>query len=269
MRLLFVLVSVTAAVAATAAHIGLAATAGGAVVHAAICTEAPLTRVSNSFLGVNIDAASLYEGTRLDFRDPKLREMGRVLGQASPYPMTLRVGGSAADDLTFSHANVTIHVSYSYWDEMLDFCNSSGLALSFDLNAMSMRKGGAWDSTEAQSLLEHVRGKDQAVWAFQLGNEPGHWQTRHGGTPGPAEHGADFAALRKLLEETFGNTKAPRIQGPDVCFGNGTSASPCASAEYLSTLLRAAKGSIDDVTVRRFKEKRELTLIARQKAKLT
>ena len=132
-----------------------------------------------------------------------------------------------------SQAYPNADVSYTYWDDLLDFCNRSGLSLSFDLNALSLRnRAGEWDSGEAQDLLAHVRDKGQTVWAFQLGNEPGHWQTRHGGVPGPAAHGADFVALRKLLGTQH------RIQGPDVCFGAGTEDSPCASLEYLSTLLK-------------------------------
>ena len=48
---------------------------------------------------VNIDAASLYQDTRLDFRDADLRAIGARLGSACAAPMPLRVGGSSADDV--------------------------------------------------------------------------------------------------------------------------------------------------------------------------
>ena len=226
------------------------------VVELSVRMHGALTRVSPSFLGVNIDAASLYEGTRLDFTDPQLRALGRVLGQASPHAMVLRVGGSTADDLSFrsDDNNVTVHIPFTYWDQMLGFAHAAGLVLAFDLNAMSMRDNHAgvsvWNASDAKLLMRHMKESNQSVYAFQLGNEPGHWQTRHGG-PSPEEHGADFVVLRDLLKENFPG-EMPRIQGPDVCFGRGTNDSPCASEEYLQTLLHASSGVLNDITVHNY-----------------
>ena len=44
-------------------------------------TSAPLSVTANNFLGVNIDAASLYQKTRLDFKDPMLRALACKLSK--------------------------------------------------------------------------------------------------------------------------------------------------------------------------------------------
>ena len=125
---------------------------------------------------MNIDAASLYEGTRLDFADPQLRQLSRALARASPHKMVLRVGGSTADDLSFraDNDNVTVHMPFGYWDEMLDFVDDSGLDLVFDLNAMSVRedRGGVsvWNHSEAEMLIGHMKQANQSVHAFQVGD---------------------------------------------------------------------------------------------------
>ena len=125
---------------------------------------------------MNIDAASLYEGTRLDFNDPQLRKLSLALAKASPHKMVLRVGGSTADDLSFraDDHNVTVHLPFGYWDEMLDFVNDSGFDLVFDLNAMSMREGrggvSVWNSSEVEMLMRHMKAANQSVHAFQVGD---------------------------------------------------------------------------------------------------
>ena len=184
---------VTAATATTTATAATATATLGLKIHTASST--PLATTSPSFLGVNIDAASLYQQARLDFNDADLRAIGAALG------------------------------AEGHWDEMNQFVVHSGFNLAFDLNGMTSRRnvsthtrhtsntrsianvGAAevvaaaageqvassgrteWDPTDATGLLQHVREAGQRVWALQLGNEPGHWQTRHGGEPTPEEHG--------------------------------------------------------------------------------
>ena len=195
-----------------------------------------LTTTDPSFLGVNIDAASLYEKTRLDFKDKNLNKIAAVLSKASPAPLVLRVGGSTADDLSFhENSNLTVHMPLQYWDEMMEFVNVNGLALAFDINAMSMRYvdngKSLWNESEAKFLLDHMKDAKQSLHAFQLGNEPGHWQTRHEGSPTPRTMVQTFK-IERLLRDYFSEDTRPRIQGPDVCFGSGTDESPCASADY-------------------------------------
>eukprot|EP00930_Biecheleria_cincta_P028716 TRINITY_DN20026_c0_g1_i1.p1 TRINITY_DN20026_c0_g1~~TRINITY_DN20026_c0_g1_i1.p1 ORF type:complete len:1001 (-),score=120.80 TRINITY_DN20026_c0_g1_i1:139-2856(-) len=168
--------------------------------------------------------------------------------------MTLRVGGSAADRLGWGSAtSQSIALTPGYWDELLGFVETCGFNLSFDLNAMGSRRAddhSVWNGSDAQKILEHARAKRHRIWALQLGNEPGHWQTRHNGRPTAAEHASDFAGLQSLLDAVYGrDVMRPRVQGPDACIGQGTQESPCANMTYFRTFLKSAGAILDDVTV--------------------
>ena len=164
---------------------------------------------SPSFIGVNIDAASLYQETRLDVNDARFREIVCRFGEIGKFPMTLRIGGSSADDLsTFTNnsRHGEIYLTREYWDDIINFVDTCGFNLAWDLNMRIVRHDNAskaWDAEDARALLNHIRAKQQRIWAFQLGNEPGHFQTRNGGFPTARQHGADFIALGKLLAEYY------------------------------------------------------------------
>ena len=252
-----------AATAATAATIRVTVEAASAL----------LAETSSAFLGVNIDSASLFQGARLDFGDADLVALATRMARAGlggaglggdgregqESRMTLRIGGSAADDLSTFVDDKThgqIFLDEQYWDEIVAFAEGCGFDLVWDLN---MRVGraddarAAWDPVDARRLISRVRGKDQRVWAYQLGNEPGHWQTRNGGSPNATIHGNDFCTLSALLRSVDkGNLKRNpvRIIGPDVCYGSMTDASPCADEAYFREFLMAAgSGTIDGVSV--------------------
>eukprot|EP00756_Hemistasia_phaeocysticola_P063025 Hpha_TRINITY_DN6495_c0_g2::TRINITY_DN6495_c0_g2_i1::g.73::m.73/K07964/HPSE; heparanase len=229
--------------------------------------DAPVATTAPSFVGVNIDAASLYQGARLDFTDPHLRALACRIGAEGAERATLRIGGSAADDLS-TFVNDTTHgqifLNEKYWDEIVAFVDECNLALAWDLNMRVGRNPDAsrpWDPQDARRLLGRATGKGQGIWALQLGNEPGHWLTRDKqGHPTAAEHGADFLALAALLDDYYGEGGAgaalprPRMQGPDVCLGALTDTEPCADIAYFSDLLGVASGNgtgpvIDDITV--------------------
>lgn len=137
----------------------------------------------------------------------------------------------------------------------MEFANSSGFRMAFDLNAMTMRlPNGSWDSRDAETILQRVRQRQQPLWAVQLGNEPGHYLTRNPGSVTAKQHGRDFVQLSALLDQVFADApeSRPRIQGPDICAGAMNDTSPCADMAYLRTLLQEAAGVIDDVTVHRY-----------------
>ena len=56
-----------------------------------------------------------------------------------------------------------------------------------------------WDPQDALRLLEHIK-KEAEIWAFQLGNEPGHYETRNGGAPTASQHAMDF----RIIFQDFG-----------------------------------------------------------------
>ena len=233
-----------------------------------------MATTASSFLGVNIDSASLYQGTRLDFQDTRLVSLATALASQGPGKMTLRLGGSAADDLsTFVNdtSHGAIYLDTQYWNDLVNFVRKTGFALVWDLNmrvGRSLNASRAWDPQDAERLLEHMAKNDQldVVSAFQLGNEPGHFRTRNGGLPTATEHSKDFVQLSLLLDKYYngndgndgndGNNttsstakQRPRIQGPDVCMGSGTDVDPCADLRYFTEVLNGASQVLDDVTV--------------------
>lgn len=151
-----------------------------------INTENARYVTSEPYLSFNIDAASLYQENefgRLNFTDRGFLELSRQFCAASPGGAVLRIGGSAADDLVFtgddpsSDYTQRIHVESTYWDSIVAFADATGCRLVWDLCALSMRNeaDNSWDSRNAAALFDHIAAKNQRVFGFQLGNEPGHW----------------------------------------------------------------------------------------------
>ena len=133
----------------------------------------------------------------------------------------------------------------------------SRLQLVFDLNALGLRTPtGAWNSSNAEAFLRYLQSKQQAIYGFQLGNEPGHYLTA-AGVPTVAEHAKDYFAFRSLLTSLDWNTGQghPLLIGPDVCFTDGPMGPPpggvgkCANITYFEQLLRMTNRTIDLVTV--------------------
>jgi len=231
----------------------------------AVDTDHTLTLVSQSFIGVNIDSASLYQGTpphRLNFADPSLRVLASRLAPNT----TLRIGGSSAEDLGWgSHTGQIIEVDTAYWDTIADFTAAAGLKLVWDLNSEMRGPNNIWNSSNAEAMLRYIHAHPAqrgVLRALQLGNEPGH--SLDNCDPSlqrcisAEQHGADFGQLRELLQKVFGADR-PLIQGPDVCFGKGIPArsggvggQKCANLTYFGSVLEAAAGSIDEVTVHHY-----------------
>lgn len=160
---------------------------------------APIAKIPTSFLSFNFDWnlnrssgdawTNASMGWTLDLSDKRLETLASALA-----PANLRVGGSNADvaeyAIGFPHGgrNCSSHAREMHvcleparWDEIIAFCQRTGLRLAFDLNIMLGRDAagaGAWDSTNARALLSYTAHKYPA-WAtrsnlgFELGNEKG------------------------------------------------------------------------------------------------
>eukprot|EP00939_MAST-03C_sp_MAST-3C-sp1_P000787 g787.t1 len=235
-------------------NLALFTTSAATTISIRVNISEPIATTSPSFLGVNIDAASLYQQTRLDFEDSTLLSAACRLGRESDEKMTLRIGGSAADDLATFRKNGTesILLDEAYWDQIVEFSRTCGLNLAWDLNMRVGRSGNgsnSWDPQDATRLIRRIKTENQSVWAFQLGNEAGHWQTRNGGSPNAIEHAEDFLTLQSMLDAEFSEDARPRLQGADLCRGMGTDTSPCANRTYFRDFLRVAGHVLDDVTV--------------------
>ncbi|EDQ92890.1 uncharacterized protein MONBRDRAFT_22110 [Monosiga brevicollis MX1] len=163
------------------------------------------------YVGVNIDAASLYY--KINLTHPYLITAAQKLA-----PGILRVGGGMADSLLFNatasddNGSSTNILTTRAWDDLVAFARQTGLQLLFDLNALGLRgANGAWDSTNAEQLLHYIKSHNQtdALYGFELGNE-------------------------------IFPTEVLRIVGPDVCCG----------FDYLEQFLNnVSAGTLDIVTV--------------------
>jgi hypothetical protein len=222
------------------------------IANVSIDTSAVIATTSENFLGVNIDSASLWQGTkphRLNFKDPGLQHLGKLFAKSGQHSI-LRVGGSAAENLGFGlDSGQVIACEPEYMDEIFDFVKESGFELVWDLNALKMRDSeNAWNSTNAEEFLRYVAKSPShtaALYALQLGNEPGHELSNDPSAPTPTQHGHDFFKLQQVVDTVFGSSsgRKPLLQGPDVCFGLGhygpTGADKCANLSYFTDFLRA------------------------------
>eukprot|EP01050_Picozoa_sp_SAG11_P023499 SAG11_NODE_4737_length_1786_cov_1.477178_1_plen_210_part_01 len=174
------------------------------VLHLKLNLTKALHTAAPNFLGVNIDTASLYQGTiphRLEFDDAGLVALSKSFAAAGGPGTTLRVGGSTAEDTIFGavpFGGNHVAIDPAYWDALVEFASTAGFELVYDLNAMgfgnSMRlpPDNRWNVTNAASLLARVAahpGQRVTLKAVQLGNEPGHYAAETIGAPTATEHG--------------------------------------------------------------------------------
>jgi hypothetical protein len=135
-----------------------------------------------------------------------------------------------------------IRVDFDYWDSIIAFADTTGCNLVWDLCALSFRstEDNSWNSTNAEMLFDHMVAQNQSVYAWQLGNEPGHWKARHPSGPDGAQLARDYVALRTLVTDKFqkGNRNPPLIFGPDTCGpAPMTEDSPCSSVQFFTDII--------------------------------
>ncbi|XP_069781955.1 heparanase isoform X2 [Narcine bancroftii] len=201
--------------------------------------------VSPRFLSVALDASLLRQRALDVLRSQKLITLASALS-----PGYLRFGGTEADFilfdpnlfLSYKHGlkspnaeehlihlwsvkaalmlknkfkknlkNITI--SGGSLDMLYNFANSSGLHLIYSLNAL-LRKNNAWDSSNAQMLLQYCASK-QYNMSWELGNEPNSFRKKAGIKISGTQLGKDFQHLSILLHKykTFNHTG---LYGPDI-----------------------------------------------------
>lgn len=124
----------------------------------------------------------------------------------------------------------------------------------WDICALSMRnEDNSWDTRNAEALLDHIVEKHQNVYGFQLGNEPGHWYTRHEGAPSGAQIGLDFLTLQGLVDAKFESSRAPLVLGPDVCGpGELNDDHPCADYQFFLDMVKGGEAALDGITIHHY-----------------
>jgi hypothetical protein len=188
-------------------------------------TLLPQNFVKPTYLSFNIDTGSLYN--KMDLNDPVLTNLVKSLAAAAP--TELRMGGSAADDVTYTGPSgqrgpcslpngAKICVDDSLWSEIHGFVNATGVSLVWDLRITERTEAGAWNSSNAVALLAHTAAAGYHVGAWQLGNEVED-MIKHGGFINGTQIGHDFRALSALLRDAYPQL-SPTIYGPDACCEN-------------------------------------------------
>ncbi|XP_041042096.1 heparanase isoform X2 [Carcharodon carcharias] len=107
--------------------------------------------------------------------------------------------------------NITI--SERSVDILHGFANCAGLHLIFGLNAL-LRKNHAWDSSNAQKLLQYCASRDYNM-SWELGNEPNSFRKKAHIKIRGTQLGEDFEHLYSLLH-TFRIFNHTGLYGPDI-----------------------------------------------------
>ena len=151
--------------------------------------------VSPTYLGVNIDTASVAEG--MDFSNPSLRNLFKAIA-----PVKLRIGGTSSHGLTFTNApsppecipnsvclssccgNKTwrseIFLSTTCMDSIGEFLVATQTELLFNLaptrldpDSNNTHNPSAWNSTNSELLLAYIgkQSYSHLVTGLEVGNE--------------------------------------------------------------------------------------------------
>ncbi|XP_064603735.1 inactive heparanase-2-like isoform X1 [Liolophura sinensis] len=149
--------------------------------------------VSDKFVSLTLDSSQLKYGLR-HFHSglKKIRNLAKGLA-----PAYLRVGGTAADSLSFKSGPSTDFImDERELDTLYHFARDVGWDMIFDLNLLH-RHHGEWDSTNAESLMKYAASKGYR-FHLELGNEPNLYE-RRGIHVDPAQIGRDYGKLKHLM----------------------------------------------------------------------
>ncbi|KAL2939937.1 Heparanase-like protein 3 [Bienertia sinuspersici] len=156
-------------------------------------------------------------------------------------PLKIRMGGTLQDKLIYQTTELQPCypfvkdssqllgfsqgcLSMARWDDLNRFFNNTGAVVTFGLNALTGRTinldgstSGAWDPSNAESLLRYTINKGYKIFGWELGNE----LTRNGiGARVTAQqYASDVKTLQKLLKKLYvGSDSMPIVLGPGGFF---------------------------------------------------
>ena len=236
----------TPAAAAPAARSAEAADTAGLVteeVRVEVDTAAIASTFDPRFASVTYDIQN-FLGFKIypwayDWASAELKQMVAALS-----PMTVRCGGTWEDGTFWEAGPQTGHrpdpkghmlpqnLTASEWTPFVEFMNSiPGVDLVVGLNGLLRDWGGCsgaqanetcpgdlpWDPRNAASFIRRNHKAGHQLWGYELGNEPGVWNwTWRTPIVTPRQHAADYAALRELLSNEFGDEQEDGSVPPPV-----------------------------------------------------
>ncbi|KAK7101419.1 heparanase-like [Littorina saxatilis] len=174
--------------------------------------------IGSRFVGVTIDAwHAQVNWNGFPFSSKKVVNLAKAMA-----PNILRLGGTAADNLTYDmSANAPAYHGYSSiftpkpWEAINQFVENVGWDFIMDLNALKRNADGSWNPDNARELLQFSAHRNYTIAGFELGNEYDIYEYKYGKALTPAQLAKDIASLQKLLKQ-FPAYYSSYIIGPEV-----------------------------------------------------
>jgi heparanase 1 len=199
-----------------------------------LAADAPIAEVSDRFLSIAVDTASVVGGAfwdpsgggvmavvdvpAFDFARPRLRALAAELA-----PAYLRIGGTDADRIGYAVAGAPAPeagdwvLTGAQLDAFARFASELDFEIAFAVNAGEAARtpGGAWSPVAARALIRRLAAIGAPVAVWELGNELNAYPVLHGLRVEPAQFAADAHALRAAVDETM---PAARVAAPSPAF---------------------------------------------------
>ena len=210
----------------------------------------PWCEVDARFLSVAIDSHLIAERWKnFDFSSKRVLNMARALA-----PAYLRIGGTAADLLTFrvnppkntklknifvdetvqnstassqplnnsclcgfeKRLKTKFFMSGRDWIQLNEFARYANWSMLFDVNVLKRNKTkDRWSSSNARKLMKFSVLHGYTNLTWELGNEPNDLKRQLGFQMNPYQLGKDFKRLRRVLNQ-FPAFQKSSLVGPDI-----------------------------------------------------
>ncbi|KAM7490064.1 hypothetical protein LguiA_032985 [Lonicera macranthoides] len=159
-------------------------------------------------------------------------------------PLKIRLGGTLQDKLIYQSIGDQTQIScdqfvknvndmfgfsqgclpMSRWDQLNIFFTNSGAKVIFGLNALNGRKigsdggaVGAWNSSNAESLIRYTVNKGYPIYGWELGNELS--GSGIGASVAADQYATDIITLQKLVQNIYNGFQVkPIVLGPGGFF---------------------------------------------------
>ncbi|KAL7159031.1 hypothetical protein ABFS83_01G001900 [Erythranthe nasuta] len=177
-------------------------------------------------------------------------------------PLKIRIGGTLQDKVIYQTADDPTPCSQflrnssemfgftqgclplSRWDDLNNFFNMTGAEIIFGLNALNGRTigsdgscTGAWNSSNAESLIRHTVNSGYTIYGWELGNELS--GRGIGASVAAEQYASDIITLQKTVQDIYkGFETKPLVLGPGGFF----------DANWFTKFVKGAANSLQVVT---------------------
>lgn len=177
------------------------------------------------------------------FQEPKRVALIKQLASSMAGDAVVRIGGTTGDRIFYKmdESSVDLNVftlsalppsyqvaiSAGQMSALCTFARSSGVKLIFGLNGgpgpRANHFDGAWNASNALTLIRYLRKIQCPIYGFELGNEPNLYLFNFGvdAVVTPSRLAADFQYFRKIVDAEYFDvptSQRPLIIGPDIAF---------------------------------------------------